>query len=1401
MSSFGGAGGPIEVAFVQIEGNTQQLEAAIQEVRLELLRLNRSTANTSAQLRREFGSAGTQVIKTFKEVERSVTQDLLSISTTMATSFEAGQRQASAILARVGGDFEQLDQKAKNELIEINRAMATAFRSGTAEANSTIERLQRGFVELNAVAGTNLELINRKLARDVQGGVVIAEQAVSRLSREFVQFGFVADTTIRSINTNLRTGFISGATTASGAVDRVGDQFQVLALQALSVTELIKELFRSASNSADRSLRSIGGPDAFAESVLSAELAARRIQNAFSGLRIRVPIGGLSIGITSLASALGVAATAAVAFGTIATAQLERIETGFTGLLGSELRAEKQLDSLVQLAATTPFEVAGLAESEQKLLASADAMGIAKSEIEDTLVVIGDLATSLGQPIDAVDSVTRALGQMASRGQVMTEELIQLSEALPGFPVFDELARGLGVTTEALDEMLREGTVPAQESIRILINAMQQFPGAAGAMAAQSQTLIGLLSTLRDVINLQLIDAFRPFTDSLRVVMKDAAGILEDFFGDVAGPINDIAVKALRTVVSAIEALGPPLGQFFADLNDFFEIIGPSAGRFGTALAGLFGRLGPLLTAVATASVPLIDAFTDIASDTLPRVIDVVAEVVVAIGPMISIIGQLNSFVLPVLVTLLEAIPTPILAGIVVLREFTKISAAFSLSLDKAKLATQGFLASISPVGIAIAAVTAGLSLWATANAEAEAREREHEQRVASLASTFRDASSATVVLREDIERLIDSGEDLSDGIGFIDDADAQSVFDEMGLSAQRAASLVLEGTDAVERFAQAQHDGSEESGVAALALIEYSATAQEAAERALEGAVILGDFTQAQVDAAIASTDAADGTNNYVAAINLLLAAQTREEQAEANLAEERERARSALASLNQEHTALMHLITPLQTGQVDLAQGFATVALAANAAELSDEQLAAVQNELGVSSTQLAGAMVIAEDAMKAFEEGVKGSIPTIVGQINELDEITFDGLLQAFRDAFEAAVNFEANLAVLAAFPNVQLAAAQAGPEVAAVLAQGFRDGNIAALEEMENLAAGTAQAGRDTVNATTEWATNLTAETIRAGTDATAGYDQALGIAAATQQETIDARIALQNQKDGITTAATEDATSATTAYSNSLGISEETLGDVQRAQIAIQNQKEGITAAANDTALGATDGWAQQINNVAPISFAAFNDARVQIAAAKDPAFIEAAAVGSSASTGYQGGLAAIPGASADAVSASIANMQAQDTYTGPFGVGVNVGSGFLAGLNSTSARIAAAANAIARSASDALASAAQVESPSKVTMKIGEEFGEGFIVGMDAKTQQAMLAAQSLSNAAVSGIGDPTAPLVTGAGGDTININIQVTAAPGATEQDGRRLAAGISSAVSDTLARRRIRAEARIAS
>ena len=527
-------------------------------------------------------------------------------------------------------------------------------------AERVAESMEDSFREAGRAIERTLDRLNGEQLDDIGDG---ADEARRHIERAFDQAGRAA------VSSMTRAASVSDE-----ALETIGgpDAFAPVVGEAQAAAEGVEGAFRDSAEDVDRQLAQIGGVNAFAPVVIQSEVAAEAIEHNFRDAsndsvralgRIGTSGAGFSLLTTGLAS-LGLAATAAagalVFFGIKGAASLEQTTLGFKALLGSAEAADAFIRDLQQFAAATPFEFQGLADNARKILAMGEAADLTRQDVIPLLTTIGDLTAVLAQPPEAIDRVVQALSQIASKGKVSTEELLQIAEAVPGFPVFQAMADGLGISTAALQDQLQSGSIPAVAGIDALVEGMKRFPGAAGAMADQAQTLNGVLSTFKDTISLTLTEAFQPLIPEIKSTLTTITPLVQQTLSGIAPQLAGIASTLLSGLVEVLRLVGPPLATFLNGLATGFELLATAGQPALEAIGSTLVALAPTATQLGAALAPLIRAFSTLVSLLLPRLVPLFNQLVTIARPILGIIGHMATEFAEALVPALDALVEPL---------------------------------------------------------------------------------------------------------------------------------------------------------------------------------------------------------------------------------------------------------------------------------------------------------------------------------------------------------------------------------------------------------------------------------------------------------------------------------------------------------------------------------------------------------------------------------------------------------------------------------------------------------------------------------------------------------------------------------------------------------------------
>lgn len=317
----------------------------------------------------------------------------------------------------------------------------------------------------------------------------------------------------------------------------------------------------------------------------------RNIRQAFGSDFLKVS-NTAALAITGIGAAIAAAGAKAIQ----AAGNLQNVQTAFTNMLGSAEKASAFTKQLQSFAAATPFEFNQVTAAAQKFLA----FGFTAEQVIPTLTAVGDAAAGVGLGAEGINRVTLALGQIAAKSKVQSDEMLQLTEA--GIPAWQMLADKIGVSVPEAMDMVTKGMVDAQTGISALVTGMSQKFG--GMMEQQSQTIQGTWSTMMDGLEQTAGQVGLRLAESLNVtgIFQGIGETLNNFAQEVQN--SGIAAAIRNTIPTEFQVAIIAMGT---------ALIGIAIPAISLAATSLLAFLAPLGAAVAAAA-PFIAAATAIAS-------------------------------------------------------------------------------------------------------------------------------------------------------------------------------------------------------------------------------------------------------------------------------------------------------------------------------------------------------------------------------------------------------------------------------------------------------------------------------------------------------------------------------------------------------------------------------------------------------------------------------------------------------------------------------------------------------------------------------------------------------------------------------------------------------------------
>lgn len=171
--------------------------------------------------------------------------------------------------------------------------------------------------------------------------------------------------------------------------------------------------------------------------------------------------------------------------------QFQQLEIAFKTMLGSEEKANKLMNQLVRTAATTPFDLQGVAQGAKQLLA----YGTASEEVNDELIKLGDIAAGLSLPLG---DLVYLYGTTVSQGRMFTQDMRQFMGR--GIPMAEEIAKVMGVAEQEVAGLVTAGKVTADVFKKAIDGMAAEGGKFGGLMEAQSKTITGQISNIEDAV-------------------------------------------------------------------------------------------------------------------------------------------------------------------------------------------------------------------------------------------------------------------------------------------------------------------------------------------------------------------------------------------------------------------------------------------------------------------------------------------------------------------------------------------------------------------------------------------------------------------------------------------------------------------------------------------------------------------------------------------------------------------------------------------------------------------------------------------------------------------------------------------------------------------------------------
>lgn len=224
-----------------------------------------------------------------------------------------------------------------------------------------------------------------------------------------------------------------------------------------------------------------------------------------------------------------------------ATGTMQQLHVALSTILQDGGKASALISEIAQFAAKTPFNLEDVASGAKQLLA----YGSSAETVVDELSMLGDVAAGLQIPIG---QLIYLYGTLRTQGRAMTVDIRQFAGR--GIPIYEELAKVLGVAKDQVGELVTAGKVGFKEVEQAFKNMTSEGGKFNDLLENSAGTWPQRMSNIQETLFQKLND----FGNKYKEVFEFGIGTAEDL------------VAHLDDVISVIGGLIAAYGTYKAAL-------------------------------------------------------------------------------------------------------------------------------------------------------------------------------------------------------------------------------------------------------------------------------------------------------------------------------------------------------------------------------------------------------------------------------------------------------------------------------------------------------------------------------------------------------------------------------------------------------------------------------------------------------------------------------------------------------------------------------------------------------------------------------------------------------------------------------------------------------------------
>ena len=409
----------------------------------------------------------------------------------------------ATLVFRVSSDWEQVVKlrqeceklEAQLKKMDVNKSPAAARALETQLASARQQMM--GLVTEAAKVGATME-------RDFKNGIYSASQTVNNLS--------------------------ANITSQRGVIRQLQNELTLL-------KEKYRETVKSGGNTSGMSEQIKAQTDKLREQKdilfgltqqqAEARLSVKRLKDEYAAFKEEAgetveANEKMSVSLTKVLGVIG-GVTALKNFATELVnvrGQFQQLEIAFSTMLKSKEKADKLMSELVDIAAMTPFDLQGVASSAKQMIA----YGSSAENVGDELVMLGNVAAGVGSQLS---EIAYLYGTLRTQGRAYAVDIRQFAGR--GIPIYEELAKVLGVTKDEVSGLVKEGKVGFKEVEQAFKNMTSESGIYYNLMQEQSKSLTGQLSNLGDAWDTMLNEIGKDTQGIASAGISGLKGLIENY--------------------------------------------------------------------------------------------------------------------------------------------------------------------------------------------------------------------------------------------------------------------------------------------------------------------------------------------------------------------------------------------------------------------------------------------------------------------------------------------------------------------------------------------------------------------------------------------------------------------------------------------------------------------------------------------------------------------------------------------------------------------------------------------------------------------------------------------------------------------------------------------------------